>query len=359
MKKVIMVINVLLLFVGICTAQSSNISDYAQEDIYIYSGKLSEIGQQVGSSYYFKNKPKFADKTEDIYSALINQKIFPLLRCNESISLPITMEFVKEKGFFCDGYYCKNYIVQKENSIINQAIETAVKNREISRNTMNNPKFLSQYVQDENPLGTKIVCESFVQMNGRDLNGKEMYPFTFTDTYKDSKGNQRTNKRNILIIFVDKPRWRISDEGKVTEVVLPEKEEFETPFGVLELYRSNINLKTEIPSKISVGTTTSIWDVKDYKIEDTISVTNETELIALYQTRKGYELRNNVCARVGGAYITEKEGEFYIGSIHLVCSDAAWTSVHAEVVKQSYINPLLVDLRFIDGKIVFVIAPKA
>lgn len=360
MKKIILFVSIFLLIGGICIAQSSNPEDYAAEDMYVFCGNIDSIGQKDYKTriYSFIDKPNFADESDNFFIALSEGKILPLSRCQESISFPITMSFEKEKGFFCDGYFCKSYSISDDYKIYEEAVKRISENREVSSNMLKVPFFLENYKNDVNPIGTKFSCETSVFFNGRDIQVKESFPFSFVDTITDSKGKKKKKNRSILILTVYNPQFNISDEGSVIDVILPEKEKFETPFGEMELFRTEINLKTKIPSEIKIGKTTSIFDPKDYEEKALIFIKDETELKAIYQTRKGYELKNDVCAKTVGAYLTEKDGEFYIGSIHLICNDDAYSIIHTSVIKKDYLTNLLIDLRFVDDKIIFVIAPK-
>lgn len=360
-KKIISVVSVFLFAVGICIAQSSNPSDYKLEDIYIYYGNLDELGVRSYDSlgYTFKNEPNFAEESENFFIALRNKKIVPLASISNTITVPVTIEFQKEKEMSISGYICKEYSISEEDSIYDEAIKEIVGRILVSTYLLANyPSFLTDYANDDRPVGTKFVCETTAFIDGREIQGIDLKPFSFKETYLDARKRQKKRNRTILMMFAEKPSFKIANEGTVVSVALPEREKIETPFGMMEVYKSDMNLKTDIPSKISIGRTSSIFDKKDYKNEQAILVKNETELKALYQTRKGYELRNDICGSTCGAYIKELDGEFYMGSIHLACGDDAWTSVHAEAVKKSYISNLVIDLRFIDGKVVFTIAPQ-
>lgn len=348
-----------LFAVGICIAQSSNPSDYKCEDIYVYYGNVDELGVRSYDSlgYTFKNEPNFAEESENFFIALRNKKIVPLASLTTPITVPVTIEFEKEKKIL-SGYFCKEYSISEEDSIYDEAIKEIADSIMVSVYSRSNPSFLIDYANDDRPVGTKFVCETTAFIDAREMKENDLKPFSFKETYLDAKKKQKKRNRTILMIFAEKPSFKIANEGTVVEVVLPDREKIETPFGMMEVYKSDINLKTDIPSKISIGRTSSIFDKKDYKHEQAILVKNETELKALYQTRKGYELRNDICGSTCGAYIKELDGEFYMGSIHLACGDDAWTSVHAEAVKKSYISNLIIDLRFIDGKVVFTIAPQ-
>ncbi|MDD5928790.1 MAG: hypothetical protein PUC37_03200 [Spirochaetales bacterium] len=360
MKKIILAISIFLLIFGVCIAQASTKpSDYTIQDLYVYHGNINDIGKKDYYSYSFTKTPVFADESENFYDALLEGKIVPLERFQKTFSIPITVQYEKEKVFLLgEGYYGEKYNIPEEYKKYNEEIENTVKNSRISYVEDNSPEFLKEYKGDDKPLGTIINCETFAVITAKSINTIDAFPFSFKDTITDSNGKKKKKNRTILILTVSKPKFSISDEGTVIEVLLPQKENFETPFGTMELFKSEINLKTTIPSSISVGTTTSIWDAKDYEYNQVTSIKNETELKSLYQTRKGYEIKNNICAKICGYHITEKDGEFYIGKIHLICDDKAWTKIHSEVTKKEIIENLLIDLRFIDNKIVFVIAPK-
>lgn len=359
MKKIILSISIFLLIFGVCIAQaSSNPSDYTIEDMYVYYGNIKDIGRKDYYSYSFTTTPVFANDSDNIYDALLERKIVSLERFQKPFTIPITIQYEKENVFFYGvGYYGEKYSISEEYNKYKEKIEKTVKNSTIYRNG-DNPQFLNDFKGDDRPIGTVINCETYAVITAKSINTIEAFPFSFKDTITDSNGKKKKKNRTILILTVSTPEFSISDEGTVTEILLPQKENFETPFGTMELFKSEINLKTTIPSSISVGTTTSIWDAKDYEYNQVTSIKNETELRSLYQTRKGYEIKNNICAKTSGYHITEKDGEFYIGKIHLICDDKAWTKIHSEVTKKEIIDNLLIDLRFIDNKIVFVIAPK-
>ena len=61
MKKITAIISTMLLLSGITFAQSTNVSDYAMEDIYLYYGKAEQLGEKYGSAYSFSKTPEFAD----------------------------------------------------------------------------------------------------------------------------------------------------------------------------------------------------------------------------------------------------------------------------------------------------------
>ena len=207
----------------------------------------------------------------------------------ELLALSIYTNFSAAAGFFCDGYYCISYSIPDEYKTYESSIKKIAENREVSINMLNVPAFLEKYKNDGNPIGTKFSCETSVFLNVRDIDLKDTFPFKFKDTVIDSNGKSKKKNRSILILTAKEPHFNISDEGTITEIILPEKEMFETPFGNIELFKSDINLKTKIPSVIKIGKTTSLFDPKDYEEKDLTHIKNETELKSLYQTRKGYE----------------------------------------------------------------------
>lgn len=74
MKKITAIVSTVLLLIGACFAQSTNINDYALEDIYLYYGNIEQLGQKFSSTYSFSKTPEFAAETDNYYTALINKK---------------------------------------------------------------------------------------------------------------------------------------------------------------------------------------------------------------------------------------------------------------------------------------------
>ena len=103
MKKIPLFIALFSLLGGFCFAQSNNVADYAVEDIYMYYGKMGEIGTtRNGTAYSFVNEPIFANENEGLFDALLNKKLVPsVLLKTLPISIPITMKLVQSL-FLCD-----------------------------------------------------------------------------------------------------------------------------------------------------------------------------------------------------------------------------------------------------------------
>ena len=352
------IIGTMLLLIGISFAQSTNVNDYALEDIYVYYGNVEQLGQKFGSAYSFSKTPEFADESENYYTALKTGKIVPLARTQEQLIVPITMEFVKEQGFFCDGYFCKTYNIPEESKIYEEEIKVIAENREISSNRLDVPDFLSEYKKDNRPYGTKLKCETVAYLDAHGIDGNNMQPFTFKDTYLDAKGKQKKKNRTILVIFANKITFKIANEGKNIEVIEPAKEPINTPFGKMEVVKNSLGLKDSIPESTVIGTVAYPQLLgMGYDAANVFQIKKDNELLALYQTRKGYELKNDVCGQLSAYYLSEKNSEIYLGSIHLVCSDKVWEKIHADITKKDVDPKYIIDLRFINDEVVFTIAP--
>ena len=358
MKKITAIVSTVLLLIGASFAQSTNINDYALEDIYLYYGELEQLGQKFSSTYSFSKTPEFAAETDNYYTALINKKIVPLARTQEQITIPITMEFEKENGFFCDGYFCKSYSISEENNIYADAIKAIAENREISSNRLDVPGFLVDYQKDNRPYGTKLKCETVAYLDGHGIDGNDMQPFTFKDTYIDAKGKQKKKSRTILILAINKISFKLSNEGNIIEVTEPAKESINTPFGTIEAVKNSLGLKDSIPESIVIGTVAYPKLMGfGYDAENVFQIRKDNELLAMYQTRKGYELKKDICGQVSAYYLQEKNSEIYMGSIHLTCTDKVWEKIHADITKKDADPKYIIDLRLINDEVVFVIAP--
>lgn len=169
---------------------------------------------------------------------------------------------------------------------------------------------------------------------------------------------KKTN-RTILVLISGKPNFQISDEGSIIEIAEPTKESIETPFGIMEVHKRNLKLKTQLKDSITITSPHAPAELSiftDYKASQASRLQTKDELFALYQTRNGYELKSDVCARVAARDLTEKGSDFYLGSVHLLCTDAVWESLHADIVKKDFEKKYIIDLRLIDGKVQFAVA---
>ena len=341
MKKFNSLVCIILFVTGFCFGQSTDPADWNPNDVFGYYGKQNEIGKD----------PVFADDSESIYFGLKEKKLVPLARFTETVSVPVTV-FCEKDG---DTFKCLSYSISDEYKKYDEVIKDLVEERiftnelwKFSNKLSDVPKFLLGYM--DNPTGTKVTCEMFAVIIGRDLKFGQAFPLKIKDNVIDANGNSKKKNRTILVLLLNEPQFKFSDDGKISEIIIPEKEKIETPFGVMELFIDDLNLPTKLSNKKTLGSYV-INDFVDYKKESVVSIINEDELRAIYQTRKGVDLRNNKCAKVSAFSLREKDGEIYLGSIHLLCTDNVWDSLHTDIIRKDLMRKYVIDLCLIDGKI--------